>query len=366
MCLKYTIKKGYIMQNSSDTGKTRESDIPPTTGEKGSLAQLRKDHYRFSPREGTSAQRALQEQDQGAKEKLQFEFQNFKLSCRNLKAYIDSDPGENDEIGQLDTIVKTFQKEIKRSVNILYNAKNSNTALEAKKISEAMQDLRTVAENYRGSLNVAETIAKEFDRLDQEWKNQRQATTRPDVPSSSSKKGKDRASNEQQTQWQIEYDEQTAHRLQLQEGTSHHVPDSESHHEQPSRPNRTQQELEDLAQAYINAGNHKSLSEDRRETITRHPFSKQELATIRTYFESAVNKGDISMDEKRNLSRIVQRQSETGKATAKRYENKDEAKKIRKQYDKNRIFVQVSKIPGVGILNFGTSSRHTQEEGELK
>src|SRR5579863_4524468 len=150
-------------------------------------------------------------------------------------------------------------------------------------------------------------------------------------------KGKGRASNAEQTQWQIEDDAALAHQLQYQEDASHQPSDSQSNHEQtvPSRSNRSDEMLQIIANAYISAGNQKNLSDEHRKAITQRPFTQHDLAQLRSAFQTAENAGRINKDQRIGLYKTVQRQSERGKETNAKYKQSGREKGVRTKYEQS-------------------------------
>ena len=165
--------------------------------------------------------------------------------------------------------------------------------------------------------------------------------------------------------------------------------DSQSYHERSSRPDRTSQELQNIAQAYITAGNHKNLPDSVRMDINDRPFTKTELQQLKLYLKTAQEGNQIDKEARQRLSKIIQwqneqkkqksrkyNQSEKTKRQKEEYEKSDKGKLKRKEYKRNdagmaktmakQTDAQILKIPGVEVFevqDFGSSSQNFTPSG---
>ncbi len=103
-------------------------------------------------------------------------------------------------------------------------------------------------------------------------------------------------------------------------------------------PARSPQERLNIADAYILAGNHRSLPLVYREAIGRQPFTKGDLTAIRSRFSTAVENNQLSKEKQEKLSKIIQQQSEAGKAKKAQYnQSEDGKKKIAQHYQNDEV-----------------------------
>src|SRR5260370_23560081 len=97
---------------------------------------------------------------------------------------------------------------------------------------------------------------------------------------------------------------------------------------EPSRPYT----LEQIAEAYIEAGNHRDLDLSYRKAIAQQPFTDKEHEVIKEHFSIAVKKGKLSDRNKLRLLKIVHKQGVKGKVKSAEYNKTPEAKQARRRF----------------------------------